>query len=355
MGLSPDATGPLLVMSHLLDLFLVLALLGTALGLGQWLLKRVELDPGDPLAALGFGTTVGLGILATFFLGIGAVGWLNLWSLGGVLLLAGVLSRRELRRLPGLLGGIPGFLVKRGGMKGSLAWGLVVFCAVSLFLLVFGAAPPVDWDSLMYHLPLPTLFLEEGRIFLPPDNLHVSFVGLLHMVYLPLLALGSTAGPALLNGSLAVLMGLTLFSLGSRFFSGETGSVSLGLIWGTTTLLLVAITPRTDVTLALFLILAHYAFLLALEDSTSDWWAVLGAALVGFAAGIKFNGLAYGVGLAPLALWVAWRKGSQAVDGTGLENRWPFGWRGEKGGWGPPSGSRPFWLGSASWLSPHGS
>jgi hypothetical protein len=130
------------------------------------------------------------------------------------------------------------------------------------------------------------------------------------MLYLPLLATGSVAGPALLNGALAILLALTLFAMGVRFFNGETGSLALGMVWGTTTLLLVAITPRTDVSLALFLLLAQYAFLLALEEEAGVRWAYLGAALVGFAAGIKFNGLAYGVALAPLALWVAWRRGA---------------------------------------------
>jgi hypothetical protein len=192
--------------------------------------------------------------------------------------------------------------------------------------MVLGDAPPVDWDSLMYHLPVPARFLEEGRIFLPPDNLHVSFVGLLHMLYLPLLAAGRSAGPALLNGALAALLGLVLFSLGSRFpgeggrDDGDTGSLALGSVWGTTTLLLVAVTPRTDVSLALYLLLAHYAFLLALEEARGLAWAGLGALLVGLAAGIKFNGLAYGAGLVPLALWVAWRRsGTDRADG-GPEN-----------------------------------
>jgi len=310
----------ILVLSHLLDLLLVILLLAIGLGLGLALLARGGLKPPDPLAALGFGITVGLGILGTGFLVLGALGWLSIWSLGALTLGATVVGGKELLRIPSLLAEIPGFMATERGSGISLAWGLLVLGSVAAFLLAFGAAPPVDWDTLMYHLPIPAQFLEEGRIFLPPDNLHVSFVGLLHMLYLPFLAVGSTAAAALLNGALACLMGLVLFSMGARFFRGEAGSVSLGLVWGTTTLLLVAITPRTDVSLALFLLVAHYAFLLALDEDQPPGWAYLGAVLVGFAAGIKFNGLAYGAALAPLALWVAWKRGGRkgaAVEGEG--------------------------------------
>ncbi len=305
----PDTTGPILVLGHLVSILLVLGLLTVALGLGRRILEGFGLRTGDPLARISFGAAVGLSLLANAFLILGASGWLRAWSLLLVLLLAAALARREILTLPALFSGVPGFMREKGGWSPSLAWGLTVLAGVSLFLLVLGVAPPVDWDTLMYHLPVPAGFLEEGRIFLPRDNLHVSFVGLLHMLYLPLLAAGSTSAPALLNGALAVLLAVALFSMGARFLGGEVGSVGLGLIWGTTTLILVAVTPRTDVTLALFLLLAHYAFLLALEEDKGVEWGILGAALLGFAAGVKLNALAYGVGLGPLALWVAWKKG----------------------------------------------
>lgn len=316
---NPDATGLSVFLRHVLDLALVVGLLAVSEGLGTTLLRRFKVKAPDSVSSLAFGTVLGAAALANAVLLLGAVGWLSPLSLALLLLFAGVLGRKGLLSLPSRVGALPRFLKREGGWGVALAWGLVVTGGVGLFLLLLGAAPPVDWDTLMYHLPVPSQFLEKGRIFLPPDNLHTSFVGLLHMLYLPLLAAGSVAGPALLNGALAVLLALTLFSMGARFFNGETASLTMGAVWGTTTLLLVAITPRTDVSLALFLLLAHYAFLLALEEEGEVGWAYLGAFLVGLSAGVKFNGMAYGAGLAPLALWVAWRSGAE--KGTGDGNR----------------------------------
>ena len=322
MSSGSDATGLSLVLSHLLDLGTVALLLLVGLGLGLAILERLRLRTRDPLMSLSFGTALGLAVLANGFLALGALGVLRPWAMGTVTVVAAFLGRKEVSGLPSLLAQVPRFIRQRGGWSVSLAWGLMIFGGACVFLLVLGDAPPVDWDSLMYHLPIPARFLDEGRILLPPDNLHVSFVGLLHMLYLPLLALGRSAGPALLNGALAALLGLVLFSLGSRLpggsgrADGDTGSIALGALWGTTTLLLVAVTPRTDVSLAFYLLLAHYAFLLALEEERGLAWAGLGALLVGLSSGIKFNGLAYGAGLVPLALWVAWtRSGTDRADG----------------------------------------
>ena len=122
-----------------------------------------------------------------------------------------------------------------------------VVAAVAVFLLVMAVAPPVDWDAQMYHLTIPNRFLERGSIYLPEDNLHTAFVGLIHMLYVPLLAAGSTSGPAILSALVALLVGLAVFSLAARFFDGPSASLSLALLWGTTTILLVAITRRVSV------------------------------------------------------------------------------------------------------------
>ena len=122
------------------------------------------------------------------------------------------------------------------------------------------------------------------------------------MLYLPLLALGSSAGPALLSAFIAVLLGLAVFAFTARFLGDRTASLSLALLWGTTTLLLVAITPRLDVTLAFYLFLAHYALMLALSSSSSRAPLYLSAVLLGAAIGIKYNALPYILGLAPRIL-----------------------------------------------------
>src|SRR5262249_10115931 len=136
------------------------------------------------------------------------------------------------------------------------------------FVFLVAIAPPADWDSLMYHLRLPAQFLERGQIFLPEDNLHVAFVGLPHMLYLPLLRVGSSSAPAVFSAALTLALGLSVFALGSRFWGDVCGLSGLLLLWSSPVLLLVGGTARIDVTGALFLLLAHYALLLAISSKS---------------------------------------------------------------------------------------
>lgn len=306
-------SGPLLLLDHVFDLGVVLALLAIAAGVGRLPLARFGLILDRPLEALVFATAIGLGIIATSILMLGLVGGLQAPALALLLLLYVLVARKELAGLPRLAAAAIHYLKANRRGRGLLIFGVVSFGAVTLWMTVLATAPPTDWDSLMYHLRVPVQFLREGRIYVPADNLHVCYVGLVHMLYLPLLALGSSAGPALLSAFIAVLLGLAVFAFTARFLGDRTASLSLALFWGTTTLLLVAITPRLDVTLAFYLFLAHYALVLALSSSSSRAQFYLAAVLLGAAVGIKYNALPYMLGLVPLILWVV---GSQTRSVT---------------------------------------
>lgn len=304
----PEGTGVLLLLDHVFDVALALALLllGTAVGLH--LLRRGRVFPTQPLEALIFGTALGLGAIATAVLLLGLARGLYWAALLTLLLAFAALARREVADLPELLRRAASFIGETGGDRGFLLLGFLVFGAVAVFVVVFGVAPPVDWDALMYHLRVPAQYLAHHRIYLPEDNLHAAYVGLVHMLYLPQLAARSTSGPALLSGALALLLGLAVFSFARRFFDASTATLSLALVWGTTTLLLVAITPRVDVTVALYLFLAHYGLLVALESPEERGFVMLPAVLLGCAVGIKYNALAYVVALAPLAAWAVVKR-----------------------------------------------
>ncbi len=306
-------SGPLLLLDHVFDLGVVLALLAIAAGVGRLTLARFGLILDRPLEALVFGTAIGLGIIATSILILGLVGGLQAPTLALLLLLYVLVARKELAGLPRLAAPTIHYLKASRRGRGWLIFGVASLSAVTLWMTVLAVAPPTDWDSLMYHLRVPVQFLREGRIYVPADNLHVGYVGLAHMLYLPLLALGSSAGPALLSAFIAVLLGLAVFAFTARFLGERTASLSLALLWGTTTLLLVAVTPRLDGTLAFYLFLAHYALVLALSSSSSRAQFYLAAVLLGAAIGIKYNAVPYMLGLVPLILWVV---GSQTRSVT---------------------------------------
>jgi len=295
-----------LLLRHMCDLGAVATLLAVCAAVGLEILARLHVRHDSALDALLFALTLGAGVVATVLLALGLGG-----LLGGpagplaVLLCAGI-GARQWRRLPGLLLGALRSVAGNGG-RARVAI-LTVSGAAASFVFLLAIAPPVGWDALMYHLRVPAQFLQRGRIFLPDDNLHVAFVGLPHMLYLPLLRIGSVSAPAVLNAAMTVVLALAVFSLASRFWGGASGIASLLLLWTSPIILLVGGTARIDVTLGVFLLLAHYALLLALRREGDPANVYVAALLMGFALATKLHALLYGAALAPLALAVLFQQ-----------------------------------------------
>src|SRR3989441_3103711 len=150
-------TGVLLILDQLFSVALVLAVFAIAAGVGGRLLKAGGLRLERPLEALLFGTTAGLGTLAT---AIFVVGWLSVRPvvLLAVLVGAAFIGRNELRELPLLVKDVLACLRARANRLS-----LSVFVVVALVVITGALTPPTDWDALMYHLRVPQQFLERSE------------------------------------------------------------------------------------------------------------------------------------------------------------------------------------------------
>lgn len=296
------STGVLLILDHLFSVALVLGVFAIAAGVGGRLLEVGGLRMDGPVEALLFWTAVGLGALATAILGAGLLFGVGLIALLAPLAGATWLGRRELRQVPSLVAGTWSCLRAQADR-----FSLFIFIVIALFLITGALAPPTDWDALMYHLRVPEQFLRGGVIYLPEDNPHTAFVGLPHMLYLPLLAVGSQAGPALVSALCTLGLALAAFAFSLRFLDERTAGFSLPVLWGSTILVLVAISPRIDTILAFYLFLVHWAVIRAMQ-SQDPRFLYLGAALGGMAFGVKYNALIYLAALAPLGAWVVMRQ-----------------------------------------------
>jgi hypothetical protein len=311
-----DYSGPLLLFDHLFVLATVLLLVAICTAVGRLLLRRFVAELG-PLDGLLFAAALGAGAVALAILILGFLGGIHPVAVVLLPLLLGLVAQREMRELPRLCSQAARYLRQEAGDRVIWIFGLAVFGAAVSFMLLYALGPPVDWDSLMYHVRVPAQFLERGRIYFPADNVHVAYVGVLHMLYLPLLALSSPAGPATLGVVLAALLGFAVFAFAARFLGSKTASLSLALVWGTTTILLVAMSPRVDVSLTLYLFLAHYALLIALTQPERHDLFYLAAILLGLAVGVKFSALPYVAALGPLVVWVTFRRTRSAAGSLG--------------------------------------
>lgn len=315
----PDAvrTGVPLVIDHFFDIVAVVTLLCLCAAVGQLILRWTGVHREDAVERLALAVGLGAGLLSTLMLVLGLTGLLRPAPIAGLLATLAWLARHEIRALPERLRDAMGGV--RAVVEGPAGAGAaVIFALVAIFMVVQALAPVTDWDALMYHLRLPAQFVERGAVFLPEDNLHVSRVGLIHLLYVPLLLVGADSGPALLSVGLALLLAVTLASCCHRYLTQRTGTACLALLWGSSLLILVAITPRVDVSLAFYLFLVH-ALLVGLVVEGYDRVAfLLAAVLLGFAFGVKYQGAVYGLALLPLIVRVSWLEVNRAWTARGL-------------------------------------
>lgn len=269
------------------------ALISLAGGLGRRLLPR--LDEFHPLARLALQAGLGAGCLALGVLAAGFAGlfypWVGLSALG----LAGFFLRREIIGWWSGWGAFASLWQSSSRVGKFAALLLLSLLAATLFMAL---APPVKFDTLVYHLTLPQIYLRAHRFIYVPE---IMFWGMPQTAEM-LTTWGSglaglSSGPALgwLAGvvALAGLLGLTARATGAdagwmgaaALMSGYTAAA--GLSWG-----------YVEWWTMLFG-LGFLAALTAWVQTSRDRLLGLAGLMAGFALGTKYTaGILLGCGLA---------------------------------------------------------
>lgn len=304
MHLSPSYTGWLLPVEHVYELVLVVALLAVCEASGAWVLDRVGLRAFvDAREGVFVDLAVGIGAVGTVVLGLGAAGLLSPLPVGAAMALFVWIGRRELAPLPGRWRSVASEVAEAARAEPALAvLGALVVLMVVVFLVAVASAPPVEWDALMYHLRLPAQFLTTGHIHLPADSDIVSHVGPLHMLYVVLLMAGGASAPALCTAVLGLVVGIYVFVFARRLFDARTALLAGALLWGTTTLLMVAGTARVGVAVLLFTLAAHSLLLPSGDEDLRPKRILLAGLVLGLGFAVKAPAIVYAVALAPLLL-----------------------------------------------------
>jgi hypothetical protein len=234
--------------------------------------KLAKLERGERLALqVGFG----LGIIAFALLALGMVGAYSRLLLWLLVLLPLPLSLYRLYK--------DGRGVHRPSMRA-----LVIFIALALLLLMIRAlSPPTAWDSLVYHLTGPKLFLEAGRIHQDIDLAYLGFPKAASMIFLLGLQL---AGPGL-----AQLLHLTFFGMALVLTPGLVRRTAPGRGW-LAIAILIAVPSAALLAgwayvewIAAFGALASYTLIRASDSEKVDRALVLAAFFAALAMNSKYT------------------------------------------------------------------
>lgn len=167
----------------------------------------------------------------------------------------------------------------------------VVLCllALQLFVALFAAiSPEFGFDALWYHLTLPKMFLEQGKILYLPSSLFLYSVmpSLTEMLYLLALAFSNEITAKIIHFGFGLLSVAATYAL-SRRFLGKPGSLFSVLILSSNLVFAWEMTTAyVDLARTWFETLALLAILL-FQKERKQMWLFISGLMLGFAISTK--------------------------------------------------------------------
>ncbi len=239
----------------------------------------------DPAERLGISGLIGLGAtgLLLFFFGMFP---------GGLGLAAFVLPAAA------LAGAAWGFKdqdwkINRQGPWGLLCLGLTLLLALQALIGVLAPSTSLDWDSLAYHLAVPKMWIEAGRITQIQAMHHSNFPFGADNLFILGLQWGGESGAKAFMLAASLLGGLGAFGLLRRWSSPEAGWTGLIGVWGIPVLAWESGTAYIDGIHGLYALfaVAYVCQLLWPNEAEEPVSLIVPVLFLGFCLGCKFTGL----------------------------------------------------------------
>jgi hypothetical protein len=278
--------------------------------LGRWLLTPLRKTPASRLEEFLLSLGLGAGALGLAALGLGVCGFLFPRLL--MILLAGLAAaavpdalrllqdRGAAKRLTEL-----GFEVRARGLAPAV---LLVLLVAYEILVALG--PTVFFDSLVYHLALPDLYLRHGAVVATPLNAFAGIPAGVEMLFVWLLPWGGSGSLCqLLHLSLGALAAAAIIAAGRRLGSLRAGLWGAAIFFSNPSVLLEGGRPAVELGWCFYLALAVVAALVAVDTNDDGWLTPVGL-LAGFALGTKYPAIFLPPALAVLLVRVhGWKRG----------------------------------------------
>lgn len=236
---------------------------------------------------------VGAGATSLLLLGLGLMrGWrpvvLNFFFYSA-LIVAGAsayLNRKERAERSSALS-LPRW---RPGLWEKAACGLMA--SAFLLGLLGGVVPEIFYDSLVYHLALPQLYLYRGAIVATPENVYSGLPFGLQMLFGWCLSLSGENLAAMLHATFGAASAWALWAWGRRYATGSVGILAALIFYLCPIAMYASWHCGVDLGASFYCVAALYALCRSLESSEereARGWSITAGLLAGFAMGTKYN------------------------------------------------------------------
>ena len=256
----------------------------TATTTGAAILRRFRLSYRFNGERLLFAAGLGFAVIAYSVFALGLCHLLYAWAAYALLGLLTVFSYREMRPTAATIC----YYLKR---RYQPTLSDVIFGALLLFLLLYHflgtLVPPIFFDSLVYHLAMPKLYVLQHGIEYCPYNFYSNFPFTIEMLYTFGLLL---QGAILVNGlnyALHLLMLAGLYAFARTYFKHRVALLSLLIFYTVPWVGITSFLLYIDIGLGCYFWLATYA-LINWVTRQETCWIVLCGVLTGVMLGIKY-------------------------------------------------------------------
>lgn len=264
----------------LLDLIVTALLLLVAAGAGWRICRWLRIPFASPLEQLVLTTGLGLGLQSLLVLGLGLASVLTRWAVA--LLLGGL----ALLSVQGLFATVRALVKVRLGRRPPRP--LIFYLGATFLLtLALALAPPTDWDGLFYHLTLPRLYIEQGRITPITDMPHQFFPSGIEMLYLAQMLLRSDIAAKLVHYAFMLLLGGIVYLVTEQQISRVFAWTAVTLYAALPMVAVLGGWAYTDLALAFYQMAALYT-LLRWSRQPHPKWIVLTGVFCGLALSVKY-------------------------------------------------------------------
>jgi hypothetical protein len=258
---------------------------GLGCGIGLVLVRNTNLSGIERLA---WAAPLGLGALSLVGLALGTLGLLRPWLLWTLTIVGLAATAPTLWRASRSAWSDRTFLP-----HGRFQTVLAVYCSVILAVaLIWSLTPPTAWDSLVYHLTGPKLYLSSGRISHPIDLAHLGFPQLTEMLFTWGMGLIGERAAARIHWFYGTLTVIALVAAGRQGPAGESGWLASAILFSSRTIVTLLGWAYVDLAIVLYATLAFLALAGWTGTDRREEWLTLTGVFAGLALSTKYTALA---------------------------------------------------------------